>query len=109
MTLHELATNAAKHGALSAAGDEIRVRWHVERTCDGARPLHIDWAESGGPTKAVPSRRGFGTRLIAVSVERELDGTVALDFAVEGLRCANVVPLSRAGAGYSPLAVPTDH
>ncbi|MFC6049992.1 histidine kinase, partial [Methylobacterium hispanicum] len=79
-------------------------------TDDGARRLHLDWAESGGPPTSVPSRRGFGTRLIAVSVERELDGTVALDFAVEGLRCAIVVPLAQASADYmSPLAVPTAH
>ena len=110
MTLHELATNAAKYGALSVPGGEIRVRWRVERTGDGARRLHLDWAEGGGPPTAVPSRRGFGTRLIAVSVERELDGTVALDFAVEGLRCAIVVPLPESGASYmSPLAVPTAH
>ncbi len=89
---------------------EIRVRWRVERTGDGARRLHLHWAEGGGPPTAIPSRRGFGTRLIAVNVERELGGTVALDFAVEGLRCAIVVPLPQAGADYmSPLAVPTAH
>ena len=110
MTLHELATNAAKYGALSVPGGDVRVTWRVDRTGDSARALHLDWVENGGPATAAPLRRGFGTRLIAVSVERELDGTVGLDFAAEGLRCAIVVPLSQAGGGYmSPLAVPTAH
>lgn len=110
MTLHELATNAAKYGALSVPGGEVRITWRVARAEDGARRLHIDWAESGGPPLAAPSRRGFGTRLISASVERELDGTVGLDFTGSGLRCAIAVPLSQSNVDYmSPLAVTVAH
>ncbi|WP_281406696.1 sensor histidine kinase [Methylobacterium sp. WL120] len=93
MTLHELVTNAAKHGALSVPDGEIRVTWRVVRTEGGARRLRLDWAEDGGPPSPPPTRRGFGTRLIAVSIERELDGKLDLDFASEGLRCSVDVPL----------------
>ena len=93
MTLHELTTNAAKHGALSVPDGEIRVTWRVVRTEGGARRLRLDWAEDGGPPSPPPTRHGFGTRLIAVSIERELDGKLDLDFASEGLRCSVDVPL----------------
>ncbi len=110
MTLHELAANAARHGALSVSGGDVRVTWRVDRDADGLRRLHLDWAEGGGPPTATPARPGFGTRLIAVGVERELGGTVTLDFDVQGLRCTIGVPLPQAGGDYmSPLAVATAH
>ena len=105
MTLHELVTNAARHGALSVAGGEVHVAWAVTADEGGGRRLRLDWREAGGPPASPPARRGFGTRLIAVSVERELDGTVALDFASSGLHATVDVPLTDIGAGYlSPIA-----
>ena len=105
MTLHELVTNAAKHGALSVAGGEVHVAWAVTADEGRGRRLRLDWREAGGPPASPPARRGFGTRLIAVSVERELDGTVALDFASSGLHATVDVPLTDIGAGHlSPLA-----
>ena len=105
MTLHELVTNAAKHGALSVAGGEVHVAWAITADEGRRRRLRLDWREAGGPPASPPARRGFGIRLIAVSVERELDGTVALDFASSGLHAAVDVPLTDIGAGHlSPLA-----
>ncbi|XYD11831.1 HWE histidine kinase domain-containing protein (plasmid) [Methylobacterium sp. NMS12] len=108
MTLHELTTNAAKYGALSGAGGEVRVTWRVVVGESGARRLLLDWVESGGPAVAAPTRRGFGSRLIAASVERELDGAFTFDFAADGLRCAVDVPLRVGYAMMSPLHSPPD-
>ena len=105
MTLHELATNAAKHGALSVPGGEVRIAWSVIADAGKGLRLLLEWRETGGPPTAPPTRRGFGTRLIAVSVERELNGEIDLDFAEAGLRVALDVPLTALGAAHlSPLA-----
>ena len=90
MVLHELATNAAKYGALSVPGGWVAVEWRLE---PGDRPtLHLEWQESGGPPVARPSRRSFGTMLIDSIAPMELDGTVTLDFAPEGVRCVMDFP-----------------
>jgi two-component sensor histidine kinase len=110
MTLHELATNAAKYGSLCRPGGLLRVSWRVATDGGNARRLHLDWVESGGPIPGASTRKGFGTRLITVSIERELDGSVRLNFAPEGLRCVITVPMVGATADYmSPLAPPVVH
>ncbi len=94
MAFHELATNAAKYGALSAPGGRIEIRWRPERQESDERTwLRIDWLEEGGPPVAEPHQRGFGTKLIEGGVKAELRGQVTLDFAPGGLRCAFLVPL----------------
>ncbi|MCJ2117846.1 sensor histidine kinase, partial [Methylobacterium sp. J-001] len=98
MTVHELTTNAAKYGALSTADGRVEVSWRVDRSETGAAWLRLTWRESGGPAVAPPARRGFGTRLIAGGVGRELAGDVDLDFDVEGLRCRIDVPLAEVGS-----------
>ena len=108
MTLHELTTNAAKHGALSGEGAEVRVTWRVVTGETGRGRLHLEWVESGGPTVWEPTRKGFGSRLIAASVERELDGRYTLDFASDGLRCTIEVPLGHGYAMMSPLHPASD-
>jgi len=92
MVFHELATNAAKHGALSVPGGQVAVRW--KQAAEGAL-LEIAWAESGGP-KVVkpPGRRGFGLDLLERGVARQLNCEVKLDFAPEGVRCRLCLPLS---------------
>ncbi len=90
MVFHELATNAAKYGALSEAG-QLRVTWSVEDT----EVLSLEWRETGGPTPKPPSRRGFGSRLIERSITGELQGTVAIDYDPAGLICRFTVPLNR--------------
>src|SRR3546814_4791368 len=61
LVLHELATNAAKYGALSVSGGRVQVSWQVE---DANGQLRIKWAESGGPPVTPPATTGYGTRLI---------------------------------------------
>jgi PAS domain S-box-containing protein len=88
MAVHELATNATKYGSLSRPGGRIDIGWEVE---DGR--LHLVWRESGGPPVAVPTRRGFGSRMIERGLASELSGTVKIDFAPAGLVCTVDAPL----------------
>ena len=87
LALHELSTNALKHGALSVPGGRVALRW---RTAEGPTDLIVlEWTESGGPALAgPPARRGFGTRLLERGLARDLGAgaDVALDFAPAGLR-----------------------
>lgn len=82
LALHELATNAAKYGALSRPEGRVELRW----TAQNGR-LHLDWRESGGPKVVPPTRRGFGSRVIESALSGELDGQTRLEFAPEGVRC----------------------
>ncbi len=86
MTLHELATNAAKYGALSTAGGTVEVRWREQPTVAG-RQLVLVWQERGGPEVAPPEQRSFGTQLIEAGIAHELDGKVTLTFDPDGVRC----------------------
>ena len=100
LVIHELATNAAKYGALSVTASELEVRWSVT---DGAL-LDLHWEERGGPPvkpRTQGSRRGFGSRLIHSSIERQLCGTLRLDWAASGLKAVMQIPLDRS------VAVPT--
>jgi PAS domain S-box-containing protein len=83
LALHELATNAAKYGALSVPEGKVTIRW--SQTAEDE--LTLTWTEQGGPEVSAPDRTGFGTRLLERNLPRELDAEVALTFAPEGLRC----------------------
>ena len=110
MTMHEMTTNAAKYGALATETGQIRVMWRVMQDETGARRLRLDWQESGGPPVTVPVRRGFGTRLIAGGIQRELGGTVELTFDPSGLRCCLDVPLQdQEMTMLSPLGIQRPH
>jgi two-component sensor histidine kinase len=93
LILHELATNALKHGALSAPGGVVRVAWAVPARADGATLLLLDWREEGGPPVAPPASRGFGTRLIEFSAATDLGGGAELRFEPGGLHARISVPL----------------
>ena len=80
MAMHELATNAAKYGALSTENGVVDISWEI----DGEQ-LKIVWTESGGPPVTPPTRNGFGRLLIERVLASDLDGTVEVDFAGEGL------------------------
>ena len=101
MVVHELATNAAKYGALSALDGRLRVRWTVERggaeTGQAAGRVRLDRQESDGPPVTMPERRGFGSRLIERST-RELDGDGELVFEPAGLRYWVTIPLNSSNA-----------
>jgi two-component sensor histidine kinase len=86
LALHELATNAAKYGALSTAQGEVRLAWSVEQTND-IRELHLTWQERNGPPVEPPRRRGFGTRLIERGLAADLQGKVVLAYPPEGVVC----------------------
>jgi two-component sensor histidine kinase len=92
LVLHELATNAAKYGAFSVPEGRVEIVWAVQGEV-AKRRLILDWTEHGGPPVAEPERRGFGRALIERSVAYELDGSAALTFAPEGVRCHIEVPL----------------
>jgi PAS domain S-box-containing protein len=99
LALHELYTNAVKHGALSR--DEGRVALHWARSTDQSAHLRVSWREQGGPPVTPPARRGFGTRLVERALARDLDATVTIDFRPEGVVCLMLVPL-RDGIGRVP-------
>lgn len=91
LVLHELATNAVKYGALSADEGRLHVSWkQIERA--GTPHLTLIWTERGGPPVTTPSRRGFGSTVIRSSVERQLKGTVDLEWHAEGLMGALTFP-----------------
>lgn len=92
LLFHELATNAAKYGALSSPQGCVEVLWQVQRG-DAAPMLALDWREKGGPAVTAPTRRGFGSRLIERSLKGELGGEAILEFRADGLRCKAVLPL----------------
>ncbi len=92
LALHELAANAAKHGALSIPEGRVELRWTLDRT-DPERPrIDIVWRERGGPPVSPPSRRGFGSRLIERGLRREFGAEVRLDFVREGVECRISLP-----------------
>lgn len=94
LAFHELATNAAKFGALSRPEGRVSVSWTVDMT-KGGGVVDLEWREEDGPRVDPPARRGFGSRLIERGAARELGGHVTLDFAPEGVACAFHLPLSQ--------------
>jgi PAS domain S-box-containing protein len=93
LALHELATNAAKHGALSVPDGRVAIEaGPVE---DGA-VLRLVWRERGGPPVTAPARQGFGTRLLGQLFTQQHGGSVALDWQAEGLICRIELPCAAA-------------
>jgi PAS domain S-box-containing protein len=95
MVIHELTTNAVKHGALSVPEGHITVSWKrvSERGIDDV--LVIRWIEQGGPKVKVPLRAGYGATLIRELLAFELGATVDLRFSPKGVRCEISLPLER--------------
>jgi CheY-like chemotaxis protein len=88
LVLHELATNAAKHGALVLSSGRIRLGWRQEGSF-----LVLEWSEGGGPPVHRPSSRGYGMRVISASIE-QLGGEAKFDWKSDGLRCVLSLPLA---------------
>ncbi|WP_137177581.1 HWE histidine kinase domain-containing protein [Roseomonas sp. AR75] len=99
LALQELASNAARHGALRGDAGQVHLSWQVA----GDR-LRLDWAEQGGPPVAPPARRGFGSLVIERGLAGELGGESRLDFDPAGLRWRAILPLATLAA---PGAAPT--
>src|SRR6185437_2404498 len=88
LVLHELATNSAKYGALSAPDGRLAIRWSIE-----AGALTLYWEESGGPAVIAPNAHGFGTKIINASIKGQVGGNVAWDWRPSGLHCMLQIPL----------------
>ncbi len=89
LALHELATNAAKHGALSSPSGKITLNWQLRD--DG---LILHWSETGGPAILQPSSRSFGLKVIVASIEQQLGGKAVFDWNAKGLRGEFFIPRS---------------
>lgn len=93
MAMHELATNAAKYGALSTREGIVTVGWRMR---DG--DIDLKWNERNGPSVEPPTRIGFGTHMIRNALQHELNAAVALDYAPQGLGFRVRLPLAAAGS-----------
>ncbi|MBC9178097.1 PAS domain-containing sensor histidine kinase [Pseudoroseomonas ludipueritiae] len=90
MALHELATNAAKYGALSVPGGHVSITCRTEQEGDARR---VEWREQGGPPlEGPPPRKGFGMRLLERGLSTRSGLVATLDFTRQGLRCSMLLP-----------------
>jgi two-component sensor histidine kinase len=92
MAIHELSTNAAKHGALSVPGGRLDVTWSISIEADGSKLL-FQWLEQDGPPVEAPTRRGFGTRLLERVLTSQVSAEVGILFEGTGLRVNVALPL----------------
>lgn len=90
LVLHELATNALKHGAFSSNSGQVRISW-----AEDSAGVRIVWVETGGPPVRTPSTTGYGTELIKSAVAYSLGGSVEQKFNTGGLEVEIVIPLRR--------------
>jgi two-component sensor histidine kinase/ActR/RegA family two-component response regulator len=91
MALHELATNAAKYGALSTPDGRVQISWQMDNAVGG---LLLRWEEFGGPPiTAAPARRGFGSRLLESLLRRQLSGSLTQEWNAAGLRAQLILPV----------------
>ncbi|MEX0759099.1 MAG: HWE histidine kinase domain-containing protein [Tistlia sp.] len=104
MALHELCTNAVKHGALGSHSGRVGLSWTV--TDGEPQRLNLVWREENGPPVEAPAHHGFGLRMIARALGAELNGTVKLDFAPNGLVCLIEIDLPEVGAPAPDLPEP---
>ena len=92
IVLHELATNAAKYGALSNGSGQVSVRWNWQANGSSPHGLRLEWRESGGPPVVASSKPGFGMSVIRDLIPYELDGTVEYTLAPDGAHCTIKIP-----------------
>lgn len=97
LVLHELATNAAKYGALSVPDGALSVTWKHEHGANG-RTLHLLWRESGGPTVNPPSKQGFGSALVEATLSGHKKGSARFDWRPKGLHAELIMPLAETRA-----------
>jgi PAS domain S-box-containing protein len=101
LALHELATNAAKHGALSSINGKLSLTWQLRPDA-----LVLEWTESGGPPITPPTSRSFGLRVIRASVEQQLNGEATFDWQPNGLRCSFSIPRREVMKARETAALP---
>ena len=93
LVLHELATNAAKYGALSTPAGRVRVTWSFDRDANGALRLFVRWVERSGPNVQQPSVKGFGHVVIERVAGQALNADVTYEFPADGVRWSIAIPL----------------
>jgi len=104
LALHELATNAAKHGALSSLKGKVSLTWQLQSDV-----LTLHWMENGGPPIKTPSARSFGLKVIKASIEQQLGGRATFDWNPKGLRCDLSIALREAAESRPPDPAPQAH
>jgi two-component sensor histidine kinase len=92
MALHELTTNAIRYGALSVPAGYVQIRWSVNGI-EGARRLHLEWREFGGPPVSEPQHQGFGTTLLQRVLTMQCNAEVEVQYDKDGLRFTMEAPL----------------
>jgi PAS domain S-box-containing protein len=85
MALHELTTNAIKHGSLSSERGKVRINWTAEPTEEGPMDFRLTWTESGGPSVMPPTRRGFGSILLERLLAHQIGGNVQVAYPAGGI------------------------
>jgi PAS domain S-box-containing protein len=103
MAIHELTTNAAKHGSLSVEGGHLAVTWTVQGTGGAERTIHLEWRERNGPPVSPPTREGFGTRLLERVLTIQAQAKVRVEYQPEGLYFTADIPLRN---GVDPASLP---
>jgi CheY-like chemotaxis protein len=104
LVTHELATNAAKYGALAAPRGRISVSWEI---ADGA--LVLRWLETGGPKCVEPAGQGFGAKMMKATIENQLRGSLSVEWNPAGVRWSFSVPLDESAVSRPPTAVHPIH
>ncbi len=89
LTLHELASNAAKYGALSSPSGRIELQWRLQ----SASRLAVRWMESGGPAVKPPTRQGFGTRVMERVICHQLNGELRFEWREQGVSCEIILQI----------------
>ncbi|MRX50144.1 GAF domain-containing protein [Paracoccus sp. S-4012] len=97
LVVHELVTNAGKHGALGAGGGRVAVE-----IAEGPEGVTLEWTERGGPPVSPPERAGFGSTLLARAIPHELGGETSLDYRPEGLVARFTLPAAAVARGAAP-------
>jgi two-component sensor histidine kinase len=92
MVLHELTTNAAKHGALSVHNGQVSIHWRRASNGNADARIAIEWQETGGPAVQAPGTGGYGMEVIRDVIPYELGGRVDLSFPRDGLCCRMELP-----------------
>ena len=105
--VHELATNASKYGSLSVAAGRLEVNWTVNRTERGM-VLELQWRERGGPPPRRTRKASFGSRLIEMVIQRQLNGDVTRSFGPKGLDAGLTIPLTHERWPQPVANVPTE-
>jgi two-component sensor histidine kinase len=98
LALHELATNAHKHGVLASEGGRLQIKWEVREIESSARHLHLEWVEDGISQHQAVQRQigaGYGRELIERALPYQLDATTSYHLTANGLRCTIDLPLRR--------------